>query len=66
MSTRFHGVVPIEKIEVAAYTISTDAPESDGTFAWNSTTLIAVHATGGGQRGFGYSYANAAAATKSA
>lgn len=63
MSTRFSCAVPIEKIEVAAYTIPTDAPESDGTLAWDSTTLIAVHASGGGKRGFGYSYAAAAAAT---
>ena len=63
MSTRFSAAVPIETIEVAAYVIPTDAPESDGTLAWNSTTLIAVHASGGGKRGFGYSYANAAAAT---
>jgi L-alanine-DL-glutamate epimerase-like enolase superfamily enzyme len=63
MPTYTSSAVPIEKVEVAAYTIPTDAPESDGTFAWDSTTLIAVHATGGGQRGFGYSYANSAAAT---
>jgi L-alanine-DL-glutamate epimerase-like enolase superfamily enzyme len=63
MSPRSSVAAPIEKVEVAAYTIPTDAPESDGTLAWNATTLIAVHATGGGKRGFGYSYANAAAAT---
>ena len=27
-----------------AYTIPTDAPESDGTFAWDSTTLVLVEA----------------------
>ena len=26
--------VPIEQIEVSAYKIPTDAPESDGTFQW--------------------------------
>ena len=26
---------PIDRLEVAAYTIPTDQPESDGTFAWN-------------------------------
>lgn len=63
MKPPLSSVVPIENIEVAAYSIPTDAPESDGTLEWNFTTLIAVHATAGGQRGFGYSYANAAAAT---
>ena len=27
---------------VAAYTIPTDAPESDGTFAWDATTIVVV------------------------
>ena len=47
---------------MAAYRIPTDAPESDGTLEWTSTTLVAVHATAGGQRGFGYSYADTATA----
>lgn len=49
---------PIERVEVAAYRIPTDFPESDGTFEWTSTTLVAVHATAGSQRGFGYTYAD--------
>ena len=27
--------------------VPTDAPESDGTFAWNPTTLVVVEATAG-------------------
>ena len=50
------------KIDVAAYTIPTVSPESDGTFEWDSTTLVAVHASAGGKRGFGYSYADVATA----
>jgi L-alanine-DL-glutamate epimerase-like enolase superfamily enzyme len=53
----------IESLEVAAYTIPTATPESDGTFEWSSTTLVAVHASAGGKRGFGYTYADAATAT---
>jgi L-alanine-DL-glutamate epimerase-like enolase superfamily enzyme len=49
-------------LEVAAYRIPTDGPEADGTLAWNSTTLVAVHASAGGERGFGYTYSSAAAA----
>jgi L-alanine-DL-glutamate epimerase-like enolase superfamily enzyme len=50
----------IERIEAAAYRIPTDGPEADGTYAWSSTTLVTVHAYGGGMRGFGYSYGSAA------
>ena len=52
----------IERVEVAAYRIPTDFPESDGTLKWDSTTLVAVHATAGDRRGFGYSYADTATA----
>ncbi len=52
----------VERIEVAAYTIPTDAPESDGTLEWDSTTLVLVTAHGGGRTGIGYSYAGPAAA----
>lgn len=43
-------------MSVEAYRIPTDAPESDGTFEWNATTLVAVHVDCGGARGFGYTY----------
>src|ERR671934_2429206 len=54
--------VPIEAVEVAVYVIPTDAPESDGTFEWTSTTLVLVTAYAGGKHGLGYSYAHRAAA----
>lgn len=54
--------IDIRKIEVAAYTIPTDLPESDGTLEWNSTTLVLVHASAGGKTGLGYTYANQATA----
>lgn len=52
----------IEKLEVSAYTIPTDQPESDGTIKWDSTTIVIVEAEAGGQRSLGYSYADAATA----
>lgn len=52
----------VEEMRAAAYTIPTDAPESDGTLAWNATTIIVVKARAGGAEGLGYSYADAAAA----
>ena len=45
-----------------AYTIPTDAPEADGTFAWNSTTLLLVTVDAGGAQGVGYSYTHRSAA----
>jgi len=52
---------PIDRLEVAAYTIPTDQPESDGTFAWNSTTMIVVTLGASQTSGLGYSYTDAAA-----
>lgn len=52
---------PIEKIEVAAYTIPTDYPESDGTIEWDRTTIVIVELHAGQERGFGYTYADLSA-----
>jgi L-alanine-DL-glutamate epimerase-like enolase superfamily enzyme len=54
--------IPIEQLDVSAYTVPTDHPEADGTFAWKSTTLVLVEAPAGGVRGLGYSYADVATA----
>jgi L-alanine-DL-glutamate epimerase-like enolase superfamily enzyme len=53
---------PVTRVEVAAYTIPTDAPESDGTIEWNATTIVVVHATAGGHTGIGFTYAAESAA----
>lgn len=52
----------IDRIEAGAYRVPTEAPESDGTLEWDSTTLVLVEARGGGKQGIGYSYASASAA----
>lgn len=52
----------VDAVEVAAYRMPTDAPESDGTLAWDSTTMVVVHAHAGGRVGLGYTYAPPAAA----
>jgi L-alanine-DL-glutamate epimerase-like enolase superfamily enzyme len=52
----------IERLQVSAYTIPTDAPEADGTYSWDRTTLVVVEVTAGGQRGPGYTYADTATA----
>jgi L-alanine-DL-glutamate epimerase-like enolase superfamily enzyme len=52
----------VESVTCAAYTEPTDRPESDGTFAWDSTTIVVVQVRGGGAVGLGYSYTDPAAA----
>jgi len=52
----------IERLEVSIYRIPTDRPEADGTFHWDSTTLVLVEAVAdSGARGMGFSYTTAAA-----
>lgn len=46
----------VERVDVRAYTVPTDAPESDGTMRWNATTIVVVHAYGAGEIGLGYTY----------
>jgi L-alanine-DL-glutamate epimerase-like enolase superfamily enzyme len=52
--------VAVERLEVSAYVIPTDGAESDGTLEWDSTTIIIVELEGGGERGLGYTYGDAA------
>jgi len=44
------------------YEVPTETPESDGTLAWDSTTMVLVRCRAGDQVGVGYTYAHAAAA----
>lgn len=62
MARNGHIEAPIERIDVSAFTIPTDSPESDGTLAWHSTTLVVVEAEAGGIRGLGFTYADTATA----
>jgi L-alanine-DL-glutamate epimerase-like enolase superfamily enzyme len=55
--------VRIERLEVSAYTVPTDRPESDGTAEWDTTTLILVQAYGGDAIGLGYTYGDLASGT---
>jgi L-alanine-DL-glutamate epimerase-like enolase superfamily enzyme len=54
--------VAIRELSVSAYTVPTDLPESDGTLAWDATTIVLVHAQAAGQTGLGYTYADVATA----
>jgi L-alanine-DL-glutamate epimerase-like enolase superfamily enzyme len=51
----------VERLDVSAYEIPTDEHESDGTFEWDSTTIVVVEAHAGDETGLGYTYAPAAA-----
>ena len=53
----------VTALNAAVYVIPTDAPEADGTLAWDKTTMVLVTARAGGERGIGWSYTSAAAAT---
>ena len=51
----------VERLDVSAYEIPTDEPESDGTLEWDSTTIVVVEAHACGETGLGYTYGPAAA-----
>ncbi|HET6528688.1 MAG TPA: enolase C-terminal domain-like protein [Balneolaceae bacterium] len=53
----------LKDIEVSAFNIPTEEPESDGTLEWESTTLVLVEATAGDKKGIGYTYAHQSAAS---
>jgi L-alanine-DL-glutamate epimerase-like enolase superfamily enzyme len=55
--------VPIAAVDVAAYTIPTATPESDGTLEWQATTLVVAEVHAGDVTGLGYTYADTATAT---
>lgn len=62
MSVATRAEAAVERVDASAYTIPTDAPESDGTLEWDSTTIVVVELEAGGERGLGYTYTHAAAA----
>jgi len=59
MSTAPKPFIPrIDSLQVSAYTIPTDFPESDGTITWDQTTLVLVHARAANTTGLGFTYAD--------
>jgi L-alanine-DL-glutamate epimerase-like enolase superfamily enzyme len=59
--SNFNGP-PITGLQGSAFRIPTATPESDGTFAWDATTLVLVEARAAGKTGIGFSYADTATA----
>jgi L-alanine-DL-glutamate epimerase-like enolase superfamily enzyme len=52
--------VSIDSVRAQAFELPTDRPEADGTISWDSTTIVLVEITGGGETGIGYTYSSAA------
>jgi L-alanine-DL-glutamate epimerase-like enolase superfamily enzyme len=50
--------VLIDSVQTRVYRIPTATPESDGTLAWDSTTLVYVEVRAGDRTGIGYTYAD--------
>jgi L-alanine-DL-glutamate epimerase-like enolase superfamily enzyme len=53
----------IETVAVSSFRIPTDAPESDGTYEWDATTMVLVEIAAGGARGIGFTYEDRSCAT---
>jgi L-alanine-DL-glutamate epimerase-like enolase superfamily enzyme len=51
----------VQEVTTALYVIPTDAPEADGTLAWDKTTMVLASVRAGAERGIGWTYAAAAA-----
>lgn len=48
----------IDEIQVSAYMVGTDLPESDGTLSWEKTMMVLVQAQSANTTGVGYTYAD--------
>jgi L-alanine-DL-glutamate epimerase-like enolase superfamily enzyme len=51
----------VRDITAAVYVIPTDAPEADGTLAWDATTMVLACVRAGALKGIGWTYGAAAA-----
>lgn len=56
------GVGTVEAVRATAFTVPTDAPEADGTIAWDSTTCVVVEVVCDGLTGTGWTYGDASVA----
>ncbi|MBA8793883.1 L-alanine-DL-glutamate epimerase-like enolase superfamily enzyme [Friedmanniella endophytica] len=46
----------IDRVEASAYSVPTERPETDGTFAWEESTLVLVQVWAGDELGTGWTY----------
>jgi L-alanine-DL-glutamate epimerase-like enolase superfamily enzyme len=47
---------------ISFFTVPTDAPEGDGTFSWDTTSMVLVQLSSGSTRALGFTYADAGTA----
>jgi len=52
----------ITSTNVRVYTVPTDAPEADGTFQWDRTTMVLVELASGATNALGFTYADVSTA----
>jgi L-alanine-DL-glutamate epimerase-like enolase superfamily enzyme len=52
----------VDRLDISTYVIPTSSPESDGTFAWDKTTMVLARASSNDVTGIGYTYADRATA----
>ena len=55
-------MIPVDDLTVSVFTVPTEEPETDGTFAWSATTVVVAEPSAGGERGLGFTYGAAACA----
>jgi L-alanine-DL-glutamate epimerase-like enolase superfamily enzyme len=48
--------VGVDRLDVSAYTVPMEEPESDATAEWDSVTMVVVEAHAGDETGLGYTY----------
>lgn len=63
MNTTAGSGPTVERLDVSVYTVPTERPESDGTYAWTATTLVLVEAVSGDVTGLGWTYGPPAVAS---
>ena len=55
--TATSGLAVVESVDTAVYTVPTETPEADGTFAWDATTMVFVRVRAAdGTTGTGWTY----------
>lgn len=59
MTSMVNSGAAVEQVQTTAYTIPTATDEeSDGTFTWDSTSVVVIEVAADGHRGLGYTYAD--------
>lgn len=52
----------VDRLDLAVFTVPTEAPEADGTLTWEATTVVVTQPWVGEVRGLGFTYGSAACA----